>query len=101
MKNLIIAIAVAGMTQAGASVAFAQSDAGMHKDGAPTSAGTTDAQAKDLRGHSETPTTGSGASGMEMKGGSSEMKPAAGSMEPTGNMKADQNQSTPNSSMQK
>ncbi|HVI28168.1 hypothetical protein [Hansschlegelia sp.] len=35
----------------------ASSKSGM-KDGTPTSAGTADDQAKDLRGHSETPTTG-------------------------------------------
>lgn len=32
----------------------------MMDKGAPTSAGTSNEQAKDLRGHSETPTTGSG-----------------------------------------
>ncbi|TBN54006.1 hypothetical protein EYR15_07820 [Hansschlegelia quercus] len=31
---------------------------GMMKDNTPTSAGTADEQAKNLRGHSETPTTG-------------------------------------------
>ena len=37
---------------------MSKSSSGQMKDNTPTSAGTADEQAKNLRGHSETPTTG-------------------------------------------